>query len=249
MRLKGRVAIITGGGTGIGQAIAIAFAQEGASVAICGRREQPLVETVRRITSNNGSAIYESVDITNHKQVKNFVGNVNEIYGSVDILVNNAGIAAAGNVLETTEYEWDNVLSVDLKAIMIMSKTVIPYMLKKQQGKIINISSIAGLIGFGNSAAYCAAKGAVINLTRQIALDFAKSTITVNCIAPGFIETDMTSEYLASEEYKRYVVGNTPLGRIGTPEDIAMVSTFLASPESNFMTGQTLVVDGGWTIK
>lgn len=147
------------------------------------------------------------------------------------------------------ESDWDKVMGVDVKGVFLMSKAVLPHMLKQEKGKIINIASIAGLFGFEKSAAYCAAKGAVVNLTREMALDYTHHGISVNAIAPGIIESDMTKTFLSDEKSKKVFLEKTPVGRIGTPEDIAFGAVYLASEESDFVVGQTLIIDGGWTIK
>lgn len=249
MRLKDKVAIVTGGGSGIGRGIAVAFSGEGASVAVSGRRIEPLTETVSLIEREGGKAIAILTDVSVYEQVKQMVDKTVETFGRLDILVNNAGVYLPYDALTTSEEEWNNVMNVDLKGVWYGAKAGIPFMIKQGKGKIINIASIAGLIGFGQSAGYCAAKGAVINLTRQMALDYASKNINVNAIAPGVIESDMTKSFLDNEESKKSFLSQTPVGRIGKPEDIAYAAVYLACEESDFVTGQILTVDGGWTIK
>lgn len=249
MRLKDKVAIITGGGTGIGRGIALEFSKEGARVVVSGRRIEPLNETVNQIQTQGGTAITIQTDVSSSKQVNQMAEKIITEFGRIDILVNNAGIYLPHDALSATEEEWDRVLAIDLKGVWLCSKACLPQMLKQGEGKIINISSIAGLIGFENSAAYCAAKGAVNNMTRQMALDYSLKGININAIAPGVIETEMTKSYLADESGRRVLLEKTPVGRIGKPEDIAYAAVYLASSESDFVTGQTLVVDGGWTIR
>ncbi|MGH7245499.1 MAG: SDR family NAD(P)-dependent oxidoreductase [Candidatus Levyibacteriota bacterium] len=249
MRLQHKTAIITGGGTGIGKAIAIAFAKEGASVVVCARRTKPLEDTIVEIEENGGKAFACSVDVLSSTDIAQVVQKTLTRFGAIDILVNNAGVAAGGNCITTTGESWDNVLGIDAKGVFLMAKAVLPHMVSQNEGNIINIASIAGLVGFANSVAYCAAKGAVANMTRQMALDFAKNNIHVNAIAPGFIETHMIEAYVANPEFKKDLLVKTPLGRIGKPDDIAYAALYLASNESDFMTGQILTVDGGWTIQ
>ena len=249
MRLKDKVAIITGGGTGIGRGIALKFGQEGAYVVVCGRREKPLQDTVETIKKAGGEAIYVLVDVSVFKQIEEMVETVLMKFGQIDILVNNAGVYMPDDILSTEEEEWDKVMNTDAKGVYLASKAVLPHILKQDKGKIINIASIAGLFGFEKSAAYCAAKGAVVNLTREMALDYSARGINVNAVAPGIIESDMTKGFLENEASKKAFLDKIPVGRIGIPSDIANICVYLASDESDYMTGQTLVVDGGWTIR
>lgn len=248
MRLENKVALITGGGTGIGAGIARMFAREGAQVIICGRREGPLKEVADEIDKNGGEVIYCLADVSSQKQIQEMIETITMKYGSVDILINNAGVYIPDDITSTSEEEWDRVMDIDAKGVYLMSKAVLPDMIKKGKGKIINIASIAGLFGFEKSAAYCAAKGAVVNLTREMALDYAPKGICVNAIAPGVIDTDMTKPFLQNEQAKQGFLSKTPVGRVGTPEDIAKGAVYLASDESDFVVGQILVIDGGWTI-
>ncbi|MDP3987554.1 MAG: glucose 1-dehydrogenase [Candidatus Levybacteria bacterium] len=249
MRLKDKVAIVTGGGTGIGRGISVMFAKEGAKVVVCGRRPEVLEETVGIIKQNGGEAIAVQTDVSDYNQVAALVGKTITQFGKIDILVNCAGVYLAHDALSASEEEWNKVISIDLKGVWICSKACIPEMLKQGKGKIINIASIAGIIGFEQSAAYCAAKGGVVNLTREMALDFASKCININSIAPGVIDTDMTKPFLTNEAAKKLFLEKTPVGRVGTPDDIAYGAVYLASPESDFVTGHILVIDGGWTIK
>jgi NAD(P)-dependent dehydrogenase (short-subunit alcohol dehydrogenase family) len=248
MRLKNKIALITGGGTGIGAGIARKFAHEGAQVVICGRREAQLKETADAIDHDGGEILYCIADVSSQKDIQEMMQTIELKFGIVDILVNNAGVYIPDDVTSTSEEEWDRVMDIDAKGVYLMSKAVLPKMLTKGKGKIINIASIAGLIGFEKSAAYCAAKGAVVNLTREMALDYAPKGICVNSIAPGVIDTDMTKAFLDNEQAKHVFLSKTPVGRVGTPEDIAHGAVYLASDESDFVVGQTLVIDGGWTI-
>lgn len=249
MRLKNKVAIITGGGTGIGNGIALLFAKEGAYVVVCGRRKEPLEQTVKTIRDQGGEAIYCIVDVSSYSQIQEMVKTTLMKWGQIDILVNNAGVYIAHDLASISEEEWDKVMNIDTKGVFLTSKAVLPHMLKQEKGKIVNIASIAGLFGFEQSAAYCAAKGAVVNLTREMALDYAPKGINVNAIAPGIIESDMTKPMLADVAVKQGFLDKTPVGRIGTPEDIAYGAVYLASDESDFVAGQTLIIDGGWTIR
>jgi len=246
MRLQDKVAIITGGGTGIGKGIALLFAQEGAKVVVSGRRMEPLSQTVIEIEKAGGKAIAISADVSKADEVQQLVNQTLSSFGKIDILINNAGVYIPHDALTLTDQEWDMTMSVDLKGVWYTVKAVIPHMLKQGQGKIINISSIAGLIGFEQSPAYCAAKGAVINLTREMALDYAAKNILVNGIAPGVIDTDMTKGMLESEGVKQGMLARLPKKRIGKPEEVSAMVVFLASEEASYVTGATFYVDGGW---
>lgn len=170
-------------------------------------------------------------------------------YNRIDILVNNAGIVKFGVLHETPEEDWDAVLNVNLKSVFLGSKRVVPEMLKQGKGKIVNITSIAGLVGFDKIGPYCASKGGMIALTREMALEYAPQKINVNCIAPGVIKTAMTKDMLADPATKQLLESSTPYPRLGEPEDIAMAAVYLASDESDFVNGEVLVVDGGWIAK
>lgn len=249
MRLKDKVAIITGSGSGIGRGIALEFARQGAKIVVSGRKLEPLNETVSQIKKAGGQAFAVAADVSIQDQVKNLVDSAIDKYGKVDILVNNAGVYIAHDALGLSEEEWNTTMDIDVKGLWLCSKNVLPQMLSQGKGKIINIASIAGLMGFEQSAAYCAAKGAVVNLTREMALDYAKRGININAIAPGIIESDMTKDFLADENARKSFLEKTPVGRVGQPQDIAFGAVYLASDESDFVSGHILVIDGGWTIK
>ncbi len=249
MRLQGKTAIITGAGTGIGRGIALEFAKQGARVVVVGRRMEPLKRVVEDIEKLNAQALAVSCDVSDMTEVQSLMAKVMQAFGTIDILVNNAGVYIPHDALAMTEEEWNTVMSIDLKGVWLCSKAVIPQMLTQGKGKIINVSSIAGIIGFEQSAAYCAAKGAVINLTREMALDYAPKGIMINGIAPGVIESDMTKPMLDDAKLKQSFIEKTPVGRVGVPSDIGHCAVYLASDESSFVVGQTLVVDGGWTIR
>ncbi|MCX6789645.1 MAG: 3-oxoacyl-ACP reductase FabG [Candidatus Gribaldobacteria bacterium] len=249
MRLQNKTAIITGAGSGIGRAIALTFAKEGAKVVIADWAEKGGQETVEMVKQAGGEAVFVKTDVSKAGDIEKMAGACLENFGRVDILVNNAGIVKGGPLHQTSEEDWDAVLSVNLKGIFLASKKIIPEMLKQGQGKIVNIASVAGLVGFENSGAYCASKGGIIALTRAMALEYAKNKINVNCIAPGIIKTAMTKDMLDNQAIKTNFEAQTPYPRLGEPEDIAMATLYLASGESDFVTGEVLVVDGGFIAK
>ncbi len=248
MKLQNKVAIITGAGSGIGKSTALIFAKEGAKVVVANRREDKGQNTVDEIKKQGGEAMFIKTDVSNWDDVSNMVEKVVESYGKVDILINNAGVLRMGPLTEVNEDDWNYVLNINLKGVFYTMKKIIPLMIKQGKGKIINIASIAGLVGFEQIGPYCASKGGVIALTREAALEYAKNKININCIAPGVIRTEMTG-MLEDEQTNSYYRLQTPYPRLGEGEDIGYAALYLASDESDFMTGQVMVVDGGWTIK
>ena len=250
-KLDGKVAVVTGSERGIGRAIAIALAKEGCKIVVNNyvntKDGNSVVNEIKRFGSN---AIFVVADVSKEKDVKNLIGKAVGKFGKLDILVNNAGVLVPGSVMALSEKEWDRQIDVNLKSVFLCTKFSVKQMLKQGKGgRIINVSSIAGLVGFQGSAAYCASKGGVTQLTREAALDYAKYGITVNAINPGVIITDMTKEMLKDKQKKKSWIENTPVGKLGNPEDIGNAAVFLALDESWFITGHNLVVDGGWTAR
>ncbi len=249
MRLRNKTAIVTGAGSGIGRAIALTFAKEGAKVVVADWAEKGGQETAEMIKSQRGQAVFVKTDISKADDTAKMVADCLDNFGRVDVLANNAGVVKMGPLHQTSESDWDAVLNINLKGVFLASKAVVPEMLKQGKGKIVNVASVAGLVGFENLGPYCASKGGIIALTREMAVEYAKNKINVNCIAPGVIKTAMTKDMLADEKTKQGFEAQTPYPRLGEPEDIAMAALYLASDESDFITGEILVVDGGWTVK
>lgn len=252
MRLKDKVAIITGASFGIGRATALAFAKEGAKVVLASRRKEPGEKVAGEIRTQGGKVIYVSTDISKTEDVKGMIELAIDEYDKLDILFNNAGVKASTvNVIDLTEEEFDRTIDIDLKGVFLCSKYAIPHMIKNQGGSIINCSSISAFIGQRLQGVYNAAKGGVELLTKCMALDFAKYNIRVNTVCPGWVRTEMNREQLASftekdwQEVKRL----HPLGRIGKPEDVAPAVVYLASDESRWVTGTNIIVDGGYTAQ
>lgn len=249
MRVKDKVAIITGGGTGIGRATAILFAREGARVMIVGRRAKPLQETVGIIKSEGGKATYLSINVSRTDQVQKMVEETVKAYGKIDILYNNAAVftGVGKTILDLSEEEWDNLMAINLKGVFLCSKYVLPHMIKNGGGVIINCSSISGHIGQRQQGAYNAAKGGVELLTKCMALDFAAYNIRVNAVCPAWVEIEFNKEDI--KQRKDEILKMHPIGRIGQPEDIARAVLYLASDEASWVTGTSLMIDGGYTAQ
>jgi len=249
MRLGGKVALVTGGGTGIGKAIALKFASEGAKVAITGRRLDKLEEVVGQIKKRGGEAIPVTGDVSKPRDVDRIVKTTVDVFGRLDILVNSAGVLFSADLAHHTEEIWDDTIDINLKGSFLCIQRAVPEMLKQGKGKIINIASIAGQIGFPNSTAYCASKGGIMGMTKALAMELAPLKINVNDLAPGDIETPLNEHLLKDPEYLKGRVENTPYGRVGKVSDIAPAAVYLASDESDFVNGITLTIDGGLIIK
>ncbi len=248
-RLKEKVAIITGGGTGIGKAIAQALARNGAKVAVAGRRREPLDDVVRAIKKAGGEAIALGCDVTKNADARRAVDDTEKAFGAVNVLVNNAGILGPSTVETISEDDWDRVVATNLKGPFLMSRAVLPAMRRAGGGSIVNIGSILGLIAMKDRAAYCASKGGVTMLTKAMAVDHAQDKIRVNCICPSIVETDLVRDLFANDEAgqraKEARLATLPLGRFGKPADIAELAVYLASDESSWMTGTAIPLDGG----
>jgi len=246
MKLQEKVAIVTGASSGIGLAIATLYAKEGAKVVLSDVNEEVGKKAAEAIGEN---AIFFKCDVSDSKQVDALVAFGIKTFGTLDIMVNNAGIGGLGGVMDATNEAWDKTIGINLSGVFYGCRAASSYMKEKGiKGSIINMSSILGTVGMEGAIAYCAAKGGVVQLTHAGSLDTAKSGIRINAIAPGFIETGMTKDFLASQ-FGDMVRANTPLGYVGKPEDIANAALYLASEESSYVTGEVLHVDGGWRAR
>lgn len=243
MMLQGKVALVTGFGSGLGQAIAVRFAKEGAKVVGLSRRQDAGERSIEQIHAIGGEAIFVSTDVRNEKEVQAAIAKAISAYGGLDIVVNSAGIRLTGTAPETSKRDWDAVLETNLIGTFLVSRAAIPEMRRRGGGCIINIAAISGLHGSPGRVAYSASKGGVVNLTEAMAIDHAKERIRVNCICPGPTETPMTT--VRSPEQRAQMDKRVPIGHIGQPEDIAEAALYLASDGARQVTGAILAVDGG----
>jgi NAD(P)-dependent dehydrogenase (short-subunit alcohol dehydrogenase family) len=248
-RLAGKVALITGGGTGIGRACAVRFAAEGAKVAVAGRRKELLAGAVNEISGADGEAIAIPCDVSRTEEVEHAVRSVVERFGRLNVVVNNAGAMTPGTAEQTTDAHFDLMISANLKSAFLVSRAALGPMRAAGGGSIINIGSILGLVGMKNRVAYAAAKGGVTLMTKCMALDHAKENIRVNCICPSLVETEIARALFAAapdpEAAKRERLSSVPMGRAGKPEEIAALAAYLASDEAAWVTGSAISIDGG----
>ncbi len=254
-RLQGKVGLITGGGSGIGRATAELFAREGAAVAVVDLREDAAKETADAIVAEGGRAIGVAADVTDADAIGAAVERTVSELGRLDVVYNNAGIGSKGSVAEATEDDWDLCFGVNVKGTFLTSRAAVPHLEANGGGAIVNQGSVAALVGVANFAAYCAAKGAVVALTRSMAVDLAPRGIRVNVICPGTVFTPLMEPMLTARgdgdmsKGLAMTVTKYPIGRLGTPEEIAAVALFLASDDAGFVTGSTIAADGGMTAQ
>ena len=245
--LENKVALITGAGTGIGRAIALAYAREGARLALVGRRKQVLEAVAKEA---GGSPLILSGDVSRQGDIDRVLSATVSQLGTLNVLVNNAGILHIGTAEEITEAQWDETFNINVRGLWLLSRSVLPYMRKAGGGSIVNVASVLGINAAHNRAAYAASKGAVILLTKSMAIDYGAENIRVNAICPSFVETDLTAEVLRKAAdpaaIRRERVAVHPIGRLGKPEDIAGLAVYLASDQSAWVTGAALPVDGGY---
>jgi len=246
--LKGRVALVTGASRGIGRAIALALAGAGADVACCARSHEQVEQAAAEIRDRGGRAVGLRLDVTRTHDIERAVREAESALGPVHILVNNAGIILEKKTVEVTDEDWDIVLATNLTSMFRLARAVVPGMIERHRGKIINVGSMYGPIGVPRFAAYCASKAAVEALTRSLGAEWARHGIQVNCLAPGYMNTDIPREALADEKTRTLFLSKVPARRIGEPEEVGPLAVYLASAASDFMTGQTLYLDGGQTI-
>jgi NAD(P)-dependent dehydrogenase (short-subunit alcohol dehydrogenase family) len=249
LSLKGKVALVTGAAGGLGGAIAWAFGASGARVFLHDILEEKLKEISQAMRTERIQSGYKALDITISGAPQELVNTVVREMEGIDIVVNSAGINRPQKSEEVTEKNWDDVLNINLKAMFFVSQAAGKEMMKKGGGKIINLSSQAGAIALPLRAAYCSSKGGVNQLTRTLAMEWAKHKILVNAVAPTFVETPFTAKMFQDSDFKNYVLGSIPLGRMATAEEVAYAALFLASDLANMITGHILAVDGGWTIQ
>jgi len=246
-RLNGKVALVTGAGTGIGRAIALAFVREGSKVALIGRRKRPLEEVAREA---GDAALVIAADVSKQDQIDRALSEASSHFGGPNVLVNNAGVLHIGTAEQITAEQWDQTFEVNVRGVWMLSRSVLPFFRKAGGGSIINVASVLGINGARYRAAYAASKGAVVLLTKCMAIDHGAENIRVNAICPSFVESDLTAEVIRKaldpSAVRRERISVHPIGRLGEPQDIAGLAVYLASDEAGWVTGAALPVDGGY---
>jgi NAD(P)-dependent dehydrogenase (short-subunit alcohol dehydrogenase family) len=248
-RLDGQVAVVTGAGRGIGREVARMLARAGATVALCARTSSDLDAVAETIEEDGGVAHPAPLDITDLPSVRRCINEVAERFGHLEILVNSAGVSHLEDALTTTETDWDRVHNVNVKGPFFACQAVGSLMVKGGYGRIVNVSSMGGSVGWRRCAAYCASKGGVEQMSRVLALEWAASGVTVNAVAPGFVESSMTAKRMQDRRYLDAVLSRVPVGRVGLPTEVAAAVLYLVSREAGMTTGSVLTVDGGWTAE
>jgi NAD(P)-dependent dehydrogenase (short-subunit alcohol dehydrogenase family) len=247
IRLESKIAVITGAGTGIGRAIARAFVREGARVALVGRRKEPLESVAQEC---GDGALVCAADVSTQADIDRVLAQVSARFGGLNVLVNNAGVLHIGTAEQITEEQWDQTFNVNVRGLWLLSRAVLPYMRKAGGGSIVNVASVLGINGARLRASYAASKGAVVLLTKCMAIDHGAEKIRVNAICPSFVETDLTAEVIRKapdpNAVRRERIGVHPIGRLGEPEDVAGLAVYLASDEASWVTGAAMPVDGGY---
>jgi NAD(P)-dependent dehydrogenase (short-subunit alcohol dehydrogenase family) len=247
MILEDKVCIITGSGKGFGRDIAREFYSQGAKLALITRSQEDIDDLKIEYSDSNDRVMCFCGDVSDKEDIKTFVNSAAKLFGTFDVLVNNAGMRFRKDFLETRPEELDLVLDVNLKSIFFMCQMVLPYMLNNTQGKIINMSSIAGTLGFSGLSSYVLSKAAIVGLTKSLAIEFAEKNIQINAVAPGFCKTSYFENFQSNKELYDFTLSRTPMGRWGESKEITDICVFLASNMSNYMTGEVLKVDGGWS--
>ena len=245
--LKGKSVVVTGGSKGIGKDIALTFAELGANVTISGRNKDALNDTLELLRAHNPNCIAVPGDLSDIKQVRKLIDAAADEFGTIDVLVNNAGVNIAKPAMDVTEEDWDTVLDLNLKSAFFASQAAAKYMLAQNSGRIINIASQMAFVGYIKRAAYCSSKGGMVQMTKALAVEWAKGGIRVNAVAPTFVETEFTEKQFADQEFKDDVNSRILLDGLSQPKDTSGAVLYLASDLSNFVTGETIKVDGGWT--
>lgn len=246
--LASQVALVTGGSRGLGRAMAAALAQAGASLALCARTQGDLERARDELRAGGARVETFPMDVLDPASVQAAVDAALGAFGRIDILVNDAGVNVRKPVLELSPEEWDRVIDTNLRGYFLVTRAVVPQMIARGRGKVINVSSILGAVGLPNQLAYASSKGGVVQMTKVMALEWARQGVAVNAIAPTYFETPLTEPLRQDPERNRFIVERTPMGRWGRPEELAGTVVYLASRASDFVTGQTIYVDGGWTI-
>lgn len=246
--LSGKVAMVTGGTRGLGETAALALGKAGADVAVCGRNVTDLERVSSAIREMGRNSAGFALDVTDSEKVQAGFDRILDYFGKVDILVNNAGVNHRVPVLEFAEEDWDRVINTNLKGYFLVTKAVVPQMLERGYGKLINMSSILGTVALPHQVAYASSKGGVDQMTKVMAIEWAKQGVRVNAIGPTYFETDLVKQIRNDPERFNFINERTPMGRWGYPPELEGIVIFLAAPASDFITGQTIYIDGGWTV-